>query len=88
MVASALGIEAILPFLKAVCASKEKLEARHTGIKIVQQIAILMGCSILPHLKQLVDTIKQGLDDPQRKVKSMTALALSSLAEAAAPYGI
>lgn len=47
-----------------------------------------MGCSILPYLKQLVDTIKHGLDDPQRKVKSMTALSLSSLAEAAAPYGI
>ena len=47
-----------------------------------------MGCSILPYLKQLVDTIKHGLDDSQKKVKSMTALALGSLAEAAAPYGI
>jgi splicing factor 3B subunit 1 len=47
-----------------------------------------MGCSILPFLKQLVDTIKVGLDDTQKKVKSMTALAISSLAEASAPYGI
>lgn len=47
-----------------------------------------MGCSILPHLKQLVDGIKHGLDDQQKKVKSMTALALASLAESAAPYGI
>jgi splicing factor 3B subunit 1 len=39
-----------------------------------------MGCSILPYLKQLVETIKHGLDDTQKKVKSMTALALSSLA--------
>ena len=39
-----------------------------------------MGCSILPYLKQLVDTIKHDLDDPQKKVKSMTAIALSSLA--------
>lgn len=88
VVASALGIGAILPFLKAVCTSKKSWEARHTGVKIVQQIAILMGCSILPYLKQLVDTIKNGLEDAQKKVKSMTALALSSLAEASAPYGI
>lgn len=54
----------------------------------MQQIAILMGCSILPYLKQLVDTIKHGLDDSQKKVRSMTALAISSLAEASAPYGI
>ena len=47
-----------------------------------------MGCSILPYLKQLVDTIKNGLQDSQKKVKSITALALASLAEAAAPYGI
>jgi len=56
--------------------------------KIVQQIAILMGCSILPFLKQLVEIIKSGLDDPQKKVKSMTALAIAALAEASAPYGI
>jgi splicing factor 3B subunit 1 len=88
VVASALGIDALLPFLKAVCGSKKSWEARHTGIKIIQQIAILMGCSILPHLKQLVDAIKHGLDDQHKKVKSMTALALASLAEASAPYGI
>jgi splicing factor 3B subunit 1 len=46
----------------------------------VQQIAIIMGCSVLPFLKKLVDTIKIGLDDTQKKVKSMTALAISSLA--------
>ena len=36
------------------------LQARHTGIKIVQQIAILMGCAVLPHLKSLVDIVKHG----------------------------
>ena len=39
-----------------------------------------MGCSILPNLKHMVDAIKHGLDDQQKKVKSITALALSSLA--------
>lgn len=42
VVASALGIPALLPFLKAVCKSKKSWQARHTGTKIVQQIAILM----------------------------------------------
>ena len=51
VVASALGIPALLPFLRAVCNSKKSWQARHTGIKIVQQISILMGVAVLPHLK-------------------------------------
>eukprot|EP00198_Chlamydomonas_reinhardtii_P011225 XP_001700562.1 nuclear pre-mRNA splicing factor, component of splicing factor 3b [Chlamydomonas reinhardtii] len=61
VVASALGIPALLPFLKAVCLSKKSWQARHTGIKIVQQIAILMGCAVLPHLRSMVDIVKHGL---------------------------
>jgi hypothetical protein len=45
------------------------LQARHTGIKIVQQIAILIGCAVLPHLRQMVDIIEHGLTDEQQKVK-------------------
>ncbi|KAH3745800.1 splicing factor 3B subunit 1 [Pelomyxa schiedti] len=88
VVASALGIPALLPFLKAVCQSKKSWQARHTGIKIVQQIAILMGCAVLPHLKNLVEIIEHGLKDEQTKVRTITALALAALAEAATPYGI
>merc|ERR1712136_223062 len=88
VVASALGIPSLLPFLKAVCKSKKSWQARHTGIKIVQQIAILMGCAILPHLRNLVEIIEHGLVDEQQKVRTITALALAALAEAATPYGI
>lgn len=88
VVASALGIPALLPFLKAVCKSKKSWQARHTGIKIVQQISILMGCAVLPHLKSLVEIIEGGLVDEQQKVRTITALALAALAEAATPYGI
>ncbi|KAI8065740.1 splicing factor 3B subunit 1 [Gongronella butleri] len=88
VVASALGIPALLPFLKAVCRSKKSWQARHTGIKIVQQIAILLGCAILPHLRNLVEAVAHGLEDEQQKVRTITALALAALAEAAAPYGI
>ncbi|TDH72067.1 hypothetical protein CCR75_008666 [Bremia lactucae] len=87
VVASALGIPALLPFLKAVCQSRKSWQARHTGIKIVQQVAILMGCAVLPHLKHLVEIIDHGLEDDQ-KVRTITALALAALAEAAHPYGI
>lgn len=88
VVASALGIPSLLPFLKAVCRSKKSWQARHTGIRIVQQIAIMMGCAVLPHLRNLVDCIAHGLTDEQQKVRTMTALGLAALAEAAAPYGI
>jgi splicing factor 3B subunit 1 len=88
VVASALGIPALLPFLKAVCMSKKSWQARHTGIKIIQQIAILMGCAILPHLKSMVDIIKHGLKDENQKVKTITSLCLAALAESASPYGI
>lgn len=88
VVASALGIPALLPFLKAVCQSRKSWQARHTGIKIVQQIAILMGAAVLPHLKMMVTITEHGLVDEQQKVRTITALALSGLAEAAFPYGI
>jgi splicing factor 3B subunit 1 len=88
VVASALGIPALLPFLKAVCQSKKSWQARHTGIKIVQQISILMGCAILPHLKQLVDITANGLVDENQKVRTITALGIAAMAEAATPYGI
>ena len=67
VVATALGIPSLLPFLKAVCRSKKSWQARHTGIKIVQQIAISMGCGILPHLKNMVEIIENGLEDEQQK---------------------
>merc|ERR1711968_191429 len=88
VVASALGIPALLPFLKAVCQSRKSWQARHTGIKIVQQIAILVGCAVLPHLRQMVEIIEHGLVDDQQKVRTISSLALAALAEAAHPYGI
>ncbi|KAG5803475.1 hypothetical protein H9Q74_012104 [Fusarium xylarioides] len=88
VVASALGIPALLPFLRAVCRSKKSWQARHTGVKIVQQIPILMGCAVLPHLKGLVECIGHNLNDEQTKVRTVTSLAIAALAEASNPYGI
>lgn len=88
VVASALGIPALLPFLRAVCKSKKSWQARHTGIKIVQQTTFLMGCAILPYATDLVKTISHGLEDEQQKVRTIAALAIAAIAEASAPYGI
>ena len=45
---------------RAVCHSKKSWQARHTDIKILQRISVLMGCAILPHLKSLVEIIEHG----------------------------
>lgn len=34
----------------------------------MQQIAILIGCGVLPHLKALVEIVEGGLEDEQQKV--------------------
>ena len=88
VVGTALGVQTLMPFLKAVCQSKKSWQARHTGIKIIQQIAQLTGTGVLPLLKVMINIIEKGLVDDQVKVRIITALTLSSLAEAAAPYGI
>jgi len=88
VVASALGVPALLPFLKAVCQSRKSWQARHTGIKIVQQIALLMGVAVLPYLRELVEIVSHGLTDDRQEVKIVTALTCSSLAEASHPFGI
>ena len=88
VVASALGIPSLLPFLKAVCQSRKSWQARHTGIKIVQQIALLMGVAVLPYLRELVEIVSHGLVDDMQKVRIITALTCAALAEAAHPYGI
>jgi splicing factor 3B subunit 1 len=88
VVASALGIPSLLPFLKAVCQSRKSWQARHTGIKIVQQIALLMGVAVLPYLRELVEIVSHGLVDDMQKVRIITALTCAALAEASHPYGI
>ncbi|KAM1994715.1 hypothetical protein ACFX16_010875 [Malus domestica] len=69
-----LGIPTLLPFLKAVCQSKKSWQARHTGIKIVQQIAISIGCAVLPHLRSLVEIIGNGLSDENQDLKDESEL--------------
>ncbi|KAI0060520.1 hypothetical protein BV25DRAFT_1917618 [Artomyces pyxidatus] len=57
-------------------------------LPFLKAIAVMMGCAVLPHLRNLVDCIEHGLADERQKVRTMTALGLAALAEAAAPYCI
>ncbi len=63
VIANALGVSKLLPFIKALCQTKKSWLAKHTGYKIIQQLAILLGCSILPHLKTLVELAEPALSD-------------------------
>lgn len=88
VVGKALGITQLLPFLSAVCHSKNSWRARHTGIKIVQQLGILFGIGVLPQLQSLVECIQDGLVDPHIPLRILTANTLATLAQSSYPYGI
>lgn len=88
VVAKALGVAQLIPFLNAVCHSRKSWRARHTGVKIVQQIGMLLGVGVLPHLQGLIDCIKGGLVDEHVPLRTITANALSTLAQSSFPYGI
>lgn len=40
------------------------------------QIAILMGCAVLPHLRQMVEIVEHGLVDEQQKVCSRVCVCV------------
>ncbi|KZT08488.1 ARM repeat-containing protein [Laetiporus sulphureus 93-53] len=63
VVASALGILSLLPFLKPVRRSKNSW-----------QIAIMMGGPVLSHPRNFIDCVAHGLQDEQQKVRTMNAL--------------
>ena len=90
IVASSLGVNEFFPFLKAINETKKNWTIRETGIKVVQQLAMLIGNGVLPYLSMLIEIIKNGLkrENEHQKVKIHTALAISALAEASYPYGI
>ncbi|KAI8559125.1 hypothetical protein RHMOL_Rhmol04G0149700 [Rhododendron molle] len=87
VVAAALGVPALLPFLKEACEREDSWHARHTGVKTVQQIAVRLGSDVCPHLESLVGIIGYCLNDENEEVQIITPLCLSALAEASALNG-
>ncbi|CDO91940.1 unnamed protein product [Kluyveromyces dobzhanskii CBS 2104] len=88
VVSKTFGANQLLPFLRLVCRSKKSWKARHTGIKVVQQLAILLGIGILPHLSDLIECIETGFQDEHPPVRIIAAQTVSSLAQSCQPYGI
>ncbi|CAK9441333.1 uncharacterized protein LODBEIA_P52020 [Lodderomyces beijingensis] len=92
IVANTVGFNQFLPFLRAVIRSKKTWTARHTGIKVVQQLCISLGSgngsTLLPFLPQLVDILAPTIHDEMSQVKTITVLTLAQLAENVSPFGI
>lgn len=90
IVAVTLGLTNFLPFLKAVLKSK-RWTAKHTGIRIIQQMCVNLGSgngsSLLPFLDDLVSALEPCLRDETPQVRITAALALAQMAESVAPYG-
>lgn len=91
IVASAIGLVKVLPFVKAVIRSKKSWQARHTGIRIVHHICILLGggngALILPFLSQILEVLQPGLSDELVQVRTVTANTIALLGESVQPYG-
>jgi splicing factor 3B subunit 1 len=85
VVAAELGVDSLLPFLTAICSSAKSPLARHCGIKTVKEIADLMKQNCWPHLENLLCLLR--FEDDEDKVRTISLLTLSSLAEAVAPNG-
>ncbi|SCU86572.1 LANO_0C08460g1_1 [Lachancea nothofagi CBS 11611] len=88
VVAKALGVSTMIPFLKAVCHSRKSWRARHTGMRIIQRIGIFMGIGVLPYLQSLIECISDSLSDEQLPVRIASAQCITSLAQSTFPYGI
>jgi len=87
VVAQALGVSPMLDFLRVCCQSRS-WPMRHTGMKIIAQIASLLNCGVLPHLGPLAEIVTPGLEDPEAKLRISSALAIAALADAVSPHGI
>ncbi len=88
VIASALGVTALMPFMHAVFKNASSVEAQHTGVMIVEEIALLLGPAVLPHLPVLVQLVQETLTGEKRGLATRAARAIAALAEASSPYGI
>ncbi|ONK70361.1 uncharacterized protein A4U43_C05F32930 [Asparagus officinalis] len=89
IVASALGIHVVFPFIESCCRGIEPLRVRCAAIRMVEQFAVRIGCTLLPHLSSLIELMEFGLLHKDLEIVRImiTALSLAALAKAVAPYG-
>ncbi|XP_020268186.1 splicing factor 3B subunit 1-like isoform X2 [Asparagus officinalis] len=87
IVASALGIHVVFPFIESCCRRIEPLRVRCAAIRMAEQFAVRIGCTLLPHLSPLIELMELGLLHKDLEIMRITALSLAALAKAVAPYG-
>lgn len=88
VVANAIGVQPMVPFLRSICLNKdESYLVRHTGLRIIQNMSIVMGSSILPHLNHFVTCIEPNINDENNQIRTISAATINSLAISCAPYG-
>jgi len=93
IVGQRLGVDQIVPFLRAVCASQKSWKARHTGAKLIYELCMVLGVGMRQHLRDMLSCIApinmpSLLRDEQGRVKLQAAQSVAALAEAVTPYGI
>jgi splicing factor 3B subunit 1 len=91
IVAQTLGVKPMVAFIHAVCrsqGSEHSTLTRHTGLKIITEIALLLGASVRKDCQALLAAVAPCLGDQQVRVKIQAAQAVAALAEACYPHGI
>ncbi|CCF56454.1 hypothetical protein KAFR_0B01550 [Kazachstania africana CBS 2517] len=88
IIGQSLGVSKLLPFINAACHSRKSWKARHTSVKIVLQLSVLLGSGVLPYLNGLIQCIFDGLTDEHIPIRILTANTLASLAQNSYPYGL
>ena len=82
-VAQALGVDPMMPFVRALCGSTSSWEARDTGMRSMGSIAQLLGRGLIPRMKELVGLCVQSLHEGEiNRVQISAAHAVAALAEA------
>ena len=81
------GVGYILPLIRALCASKDAWEARHSGVLIIHNIATEMGNAILPFLYSLISCIEACLSSGNVIIRIAAEVSVARLAMASYPYG-
>jgi splicing factor 3B subunit 1 len=88
IVGEALGLDKILRVLKGMCHAKQSWLARHTGVRTIYEVSLLMHAAVKRHLPELIVCITPCVRDAHPKVNADTGFTLAALADAVAPFGI
>lgn len=79
--AAEFGVSRVLPFIRTASQDEISPLLRHTGIKIIQQIALLLDSACAPFLSDLLGCLR--LSDSEPSVRTISFLSLIPLADAA-----